>query len=250
MSVLRNKPRPRNIERTLETWAGTTVGRSRTERNKRQKRERIMRAARRLFGRKGFERTTTREIAEAADIGAGTLFLYAGTKEDLLVSIFREEIDHVVREAFATAPTGPLMERVLHVFGALIAHHDQDPGLARVFVKELPFVEDRRHGVAEMMSGLLGGIAGLIEEAQAYREIDPDVPSLQLASNLFALYFSQLQRWLSGDAIDARERDDRLRATLELQMAGLRRTRSNAVRRDQASPIFGAEARSQARGGR
>jgi TetR/AcrR family transcriptional regulator, cholesterol catabolism regulator len=249
MSMLRNTPHRRKVKRIDESRKGTVVGRSRTERSKRQKRERIMRAARRLFGRKGFERTTTREIAEAADIGAGTLFLYEGTKEDLLVSIFREEIGQVVREALATAPTGPLMERVLHVFGALIAHHEQDPGLARVFVKELPFVEDRRHGVAEMMSGLLGGIAGLIEEAQADREIDPDVPSLQLASNLFALYFSQLQRWLGGDAIDARERDDRLRATLDLQIAGLRRKRSNAVRRDPSSPIFGAEARSQARGG-
>jgi AcrR family transcriptional regulator len=225
--------------------------RSRVERNKDQKRARILKAARRLFGRKGFERTTTREIAEAADVGAGTLFLYAGTKEDLLVSVFREEIDHVVREAFATVPAGSLLERVLHVFGALIAHHEQDPGLARVLVKELPFVEDRRHGVAEMMANLLGGIAGLIKEAQARGEIDPCVSSSQLAGNLFALYFSRLQRWLAGgEAIGMRQRDEGLRATLDLQLSGLAATAGEARRRSASKELGPAGRGSRMRGDR
>ena len=124
----------------------------RIERSKRDKLERIKRAARKLFGRKGFEATTTREIAAAADIGAGTLFLYAGTKEDLLVLLFREDMSRVVSDAFATMPSRALLDQVLHLFGAMIALHEKDRGLARVFVRELPFVEDRRHGVAEMVA--------------------------------------------------------------------------------------------------
>src|SRR5208337_5681438 len=96
---------------------------SRLERSKRDKLERIKRAARKLFARKGFEATTTREIAAAADIGAGTLFLYAGTKEDLLVLIFREEIGRIVNRAFATMPTRPILDQALHLFGAMIALH-------------------------------------------------------------------------------------------------------------------------------
>ncbi len=196
---------------------------SRRERNKRNKQERISRAARRLFGRKGFERTTTREIADAADIGAGTLFLYAGTKEDLLVSIFRDEFDRIVERAFATVPATSLLEQTLHVFGELIAYHERDPGLARVFVKELPFVADRRHGVAATMAALLGGIARLIDEAQASGELPAGLPATLLAHNLFALYFAQVQRWLGGDPIPAANRDEGLRASLELQLAGLTR---------------------------
>src|SRR5215467_13188173 len=78
-------------------------GSSRRERNKRQKQERILHAARLLFARKGFERATTREIAEAADVGAGTLFLYTGKKEDLLVSTFAEDMRSVIDEAFVDA---------------------------------------------------------------------------------------------------------------------------------------------------
>src|ERR1700722_15286226 len=92
---------------------------SRIERSKRDKLERIKRAVRKLFGRKGFEAPPPREIAAAADIGAGTLFLYAGTKEDLLVLIFREDMSRVVADAFATMPARPLLDQVLHLFGAM-----------------------------------------------------------------------------------------------------------------------------------
>jgi len=58
---------------------------SRREQNKAEKRGRIIAAARALFAHKGFEATTTLEIAEAAGVAAGTLFLYAKTKDDLLI---------------------------------------------------------------------------------------------------------------------------------------------------------------------
>jgi AcrR family transcriptional regulator len=179
-----------------------------------------LRAARRLFARKGFERATTREIADAADVGAGTLFLYTGTKEDLLVSIFAEDMRSVIDEAFVTAASGGLLERLLRVFGALIAHHEVDPGLARVFVKELPFVEDRHHRLGETLSTLLGGIGRLVAQAQTTGELTETVDPAELADNLFALYVYQLQRWLRG-AASPKRRDEALCAALALQLEGL-----------------------------
>src|SRR6185295_18742777 len=105
----------------------------------------------RLFGRQGFEATTIRQIADAADIGLGTVFSYAANKNDLLVLIFQDEVGRAVERAFANVPDKPLLDRVLHVYGAIIAHHRENPGLARVFVKETPFIDDRRHGIADFM---------------------------------------------------------------------------------------------------
>src|SRR5271156_5101756 len=93
----------------------------RIERSKRDKLDRIKRAARTLFARKGFEATTTREIAEAADVGAGTVFLHAGSKQDLLVMIFREEAGRAIDAAFETMTERRLIDQLLRVFGALIA---------------------------------------------------------------------------------------------------------------------------------
>ncbi|HZU35991.1 MAG TPA: helix-turn-helix domain-containing protein [Gemmataceae bacterium] len=50
-------------------------------------RQRILEAARQLFAAKGFEASTTRDIADAAGIASGTLFNYFTTKEALLASL-------------------------------------------------------------------------------------------------------------------------------------------------------------------
>src|SRR5690349_14115596 len=87
------------------------------QRNKHEKLERIREAARELFASKGFAETTTREIAERAGVGTGTLFLYARTKEELLMLVLAEKVEAVQEERFRTLPTqAPLLEQLLHVF--------------------------------------------------------------------------------------------------------------------------------------
>ena len=59
----------------------------RRERNKLAKLERITAAASELFAEHGVDDVTTQQIAELADIGTGTLFLYARTKSELLLLV-------------------------------------------------------------------------------------------------------------------------------------------------------------------
>ncbi|HUJ12278.1 MAG TPA: TetR/AcrR family transcriptional regulator [Thermoanaerobaculia bacterium] len=54
------------------------------------KRERILRAAIDVFARNGYFNAKVSEIARAAGVADGTIYLYFDGKEDLLVSIFRE----------------------------------------------------------------------------------------------------------------------------------------------------------------
>jgi TetR/AcrR family transcriptional regulator, cholesterol catabolism regulator len=195
---------------------------SRTERNQRDKLRRITRAARRLFGRKGFERTTTREIAHAADIGAGTLFLYVSSKEDLLVMIFRDEVGRAIDEAFASMRPAPLLDQLMQVFNAMISHHERNFALARLFVKDLPFVDDRARGVGEVMARLYARMRDLIERAKERGELRADVPAGLLAENLFGLFFQAIQLWLGRRKTPAQRCRAHVREKLELQLAGLR----------------------------
>ena len=50
---------------------------------KQKTRERIMKAALELFSKQGYFKTTTREIADLAEINELTLFRHFGTKENL-----------------------------------------------------------------------------------------------------------------------------------------------------------------------
>src|SRR5438105_10679637 len=54
------------------------------------KRERILRAAIDVFARSGYFNAKVSEIAKAAGVADGTIYLYFDGKEDLLITIFRE----------------------------------------------------------------------------------------------------------------------------------------------------------------
>ncbi|SEM41747.1 transcriptional regulator, TetR family [Nonomuraea pusilla] len=64
----------------------------RRERGMRDKQERIFRAAADSFAERGFERVTTQEIAERADVATGTVFRYAASKAELLLMVYNEEL--------------------------------------------------------------------------------------------------------------------------------------------------------------
>lgn len=71
---------------------------NRRERKAAERRMQIISAAARLFAEKGFHRTTTRDIAEEADISEGTLYNYFDSKDDLLLDIM-DMLDDVPSEA-------------------------------------------------------------------------------------------------------------------------------------------------------
>jgi AcrR family transcriptional regulator len=74
-------------------------------------RQRILEAAAQLFAAKGFEASTTRDIADAAGIASGTLFNYFATKEVILASLAAEALAGADREpAGDTAATGSFEE--------------------------------------------------------------------------------------------------------------------------------------------
>ena len=56
-------------------------------------RERLITTARRLFAERGYDRTTTRDIATASGAAAGTLFNYFESKEALGLVLLEETID-------------------------------------------------------------------------------------------------------------------------------------------------------------
>ena len=57
------------------------------------KRQKIIRAATKVFARHGFYHSKVSEIAREAEVADGTIYLYFKNKDDLLISIFEESMD-------------------------------------------------------------------------------------------------------------------------------------------------------------
>ena len=87
------------------------------EQNKTDKLQRIQALARRLFGRKGFDATSTREIAAQARVGLATLFVYSTDKRDLLFLAGNDDLIALTNIAFAEVDHEvPSLEQFTEVF--------------------------------------------------------------------------------------------------------------------------------------
>jgi AcrR family transcriptional regulator len=196
----------------------------RRERNKQEKRSRIVEAARRLFEEKGFAQTTTLEIAEAADIGTGTLFLYARSKEDLLVLVFKDEMLETAMAAFARLRAeDPLLDQLVQVFEAMASHHERDRELAKILLREIMFPAngDRLADIGELMDAIFGQLAGLLTRAHAAGTLRAEFDARLVAEILFSNYFMDMLEWLRGLWTKQAFRD-RLRRHLAITIDGLR----------------------------
>jgi len=211
-------------KRTAKGEAEKTSPIGRRERNKQEKLGRILAAARDLFAAKGFSETTTQEIAERADIGTGTLFLYAKSKEDLLIMVFKDEMIETSQTAFRkVSPDMPLVDQLMQVFGAMVAYHNRDLPLARALIREITILSgpDRKEDVRELMRIIYGGIGDVITAARARERIRTGIDLVLVGEALFGIYYVGLIGWLNGH-MTKQAFLKRLRAKLALSIDGLR----------------------------
>jgi len=192
-------PKPRSAKRKRVDSAQN--GEGRRERNKREKRGRIVAAARGLFQKQGYANTTVQQISKGAKIAAGTLFLYAKSKEDLLILVFTDEMMELIESSYLEIdPDLPFIEQVSALFKRFIAYHARDVDIARELIREITFLSnrDRASDLVAITQAILEKLVAFADRAVERRELDPGIDGAVLADCLFSIYYQQLQRWLSG----------------------------------------------------
>lgn len=112
----------------------------RRERNKQAKLERIVAAAAQLFAEHGVADVTTAQIADAADIGAGTLFLYAKSKGELLLLVQNSAYAGSLSRgrAAALAESEPL-DAVMAIVGPVVECNRVQVQNGRTYLREMVF---------------------------------------------------------------------------------------------------------------
>ncbi|MDQ7810749.1 TetR/AcrR family transcriptional regulator [Amycolatopsis sp. A133] len=129
--------------------ASQPVGRR--ERNKQEKLDRIVAAASELFAEHGVDEVTTQQIADKADIGTGTLFLYAKTKGELLLLVQNAKYVEALEQGRADAETVPgVLDAVLAIIRPIVECNRIQIDNGRTYLREMVFgdPEEPRHGAA------------------------------------------------------------------------------------------------------
>jgi AcrR family transcriptional regulator len=110
----------------------------RRERNKQLKLDRITAAASALFAEHGVEEVTTQQIADKADIGTGTLFLYAKTKGELLVQ--NAHYAEALERGRADAETIPnALDAVMAIVRPIVECNRVQVDNGRTYLREMVF---------------------------------------------------------------------------------------------------------------
>ena len=100
----------------------------RREREKQRRREDILTTARTLFFDKGFRDTTIDDIARAAELARGTIYLYFETKEEIYASVLEEGLgilQRLLEEAYD--PEMDPLTNLLSGHDAFMRFHDEYP---------------------------------------------------------------------------------------------------------------------------
>ncbi|MBL8679510.1 MAG: TetR/AcrR family transcriptional regulator [Myxococcales bacterium] len=174
------------------------------ERSKRKTLAAVRDAAWSLFVEKGFDRATTREIAERAGVAAGTVFVHAKDKEELLVLVFQERVSTAFERGFdALATTGaelPLTERLARAFSVFFDEYAKQPELALKFLLAT-ITLGGAHGAEQraVEARFLLGLEAMLTSARDRGETRDDLDASGYARNLFAIYRFTVFRWLTSD---------------------------------------------------
>jgi AcrR family transcriptional regulator len=123
----------------------------RRERNKQEKLDRIVAAASELFAEHGVDEVTTQQIADKADIGTGTLFLYAKTKGELLLLVQNAKYAEALEQGLADAEAVPgVLDAVLAIVRPIVECNRIQIDNGRTYLREMVFgdPEEPRHGAA------------------------------------------------------------------------------------------------------
>ena len=138
----------------MTTSASNVLGRR--ERNKQQKLERITAAAAELFAEHGIDDVTTQQIAERADVGTGTLFLYAKTKGELLLLVQNAHYAVALEKGVAAAEATPdIAEAILALLRPIIECNRVQVENGRTYLREMLFADtsDPHHAEALRIVG-------------------------------------------------------------------------------------------------
>lgn len=103
------------------------------------KRQRILDAALKVFAERGFYNAKVSEVARAAGVADGTIYLYFENKDDLLIQLFEDRMEYIIRRLSdeLERTQGTPLERIrslIHLHVDLAIH---DPDLAEFITVEL-----------------------------------------------------------------------------------------------------------------
>lgn len=165
-------------------------------------RRQILKAAQKVFGERGFERSTTKAIAMEAGVAEGTIFNYFPTKKDILFG-FLEEVAVAPLSVVLGDTTASDTEIIKNFFRNRLQLWHDNQALLKVMIAESLFNRDlaeefQKRVFEPGIKEITGYIAGRTQ-AGAFKQLDSSIAARSLAG--IVVWFGLIQHTIaSGNA--------------------------------------------------
>ncbi|WP_161492119.1 TetR/AcrR family transcriptional regulator [Streptomyces thermolilacinus] len=169
------------------------------QQRKRQTRQALLGAARRVLERRGMGGLTTREVAAEAGVAAGTFFVHFPDLNTLVETLLDEHVGQALDRALRTlSDDGDLVARLVHVAAELYASYDREPELSRQYISASLFHHHPDGPAERRMAEFREWVSGEFARAAEAGAVPPLDPLLGFTS-YFSLYFGVLVAGLRGE---------------------------------------------------
>jgi AcrR family transcriptional regulator len=172
-------------------------------------RRRLERAALELFAERGFDGTTTEQIAARAGVTERTFFRHFPDKREVLFAS-EDELREVTTAALAAAPRGleplPTLRAALHGVVPLIERNRPLAMMRAPIIAASPALMEREHAKTAALTDLV---------ARALQERGVDERAALLAARVgMAAFATAIRRWANHPAVDVHRQVDQVFAEL------------------------------------
>ncbi len=166
------------------------------------KRDRILRAAVKVFARNGFHATRVSEVAKAAGVADGTIYLYFKSKEELLFSLFQDRVDKLLaymREELPKKPDAPARLRAVidMQLGLLEGERDLAEVITVILRQSTRLMKEY---AAPHFNAYLDAIAKIVADGQSTGAFRQDVSPHIAARAIFGALDGITLTWALGRA--------------------------------------------------
>jgi TetR/AcrR family transcriptional regulator, fatty acid metabolism regulator protein len=162
--------------------------------------QQIIDAAIRVFARTGYYNSRVSDIAREAGIASGTIYLYFKTKEEILVTLFREKMaGFVAHQRHEMAGQPDPVVKIRRLVGVHFSVLEQNPELAEVVQVELRQGNKFFRGAsAHEVSAYFELIGSVLEEGVAAGCFRSDLPVKVATKVLFGAMDQMATSWVLG----------------------------------------------------
>jgi TetR/AcrR family fatty acid metabolism transcriptional regulator len=166
------------------------------------KKPRILEAAVRVFAKNGFYATRVSDVAKAAGVADGTIYLYFDSKDELLLSLFEDRVEKLLSYLRDELPklTGAQakLRRVIELqLGLLDGERDLAEVLTVILRQSTKLLKEY---AAPKFMAYLEAIAAVVSEGQAAGDFRKDVPPLLVARATWGALDGIAMTWALGRA--------------------------------------------------